>query len=548
MHSLARWREKVTCFFESKRNFYIVLFAAMLLKNFPFGFRYFRFADDYIQFRGYFFGYESLWRDVFVHHELYGYRPLAGLTDVFIISRFWDNLAIVLLAIVILHFVTIYLLGKLFERSNIIWGRAAAVFFALYPTLTESAYWISASSRIVTSAFFAVAAAFAIVKFIYKEGRHWIWFTAAMLSGLLAQGFYEQGIVFAFVLTLGVLIIYRKAVKHKILFAWPFANLAVIATHYYIFRNTGLLGRRANVVQQSLFQQIPEIAGRIGRTFVMEQMPTIGNTLRLGIRQLFTEHLVLTIFVAIFALLLSLFIVFEKSGNAEYHGSIGADKRTARSLLAAFILTVCTLMIYFFLANPWIWVRNFFFAVIGLAIFVEIGLRCIRQNKNKLIATGLKIGKTAVVFFACFVFFCGFILEVNSLRLVEKYDNIIVSNLVKEVGRLELAEEVEIVWFFGPRWTYARKINPRITSQLRINWALNGHFTVVSDGNRNQRFIPVMAGGTSNVDFEHDILLGLDSSLNVRKLRFDGRYLIFTDTGTIFGSIDIEENGRFTPK
>jgi len=606
MPDFEKFREKAVAFFVSRRAFYLLLLAAMLLKSFPFGFRYFLFADDFNQYGAYALRHGDIWNNVLIHFGLYGYRPLAGLLDVYIISRLWDHLEFVLLGMTLLHFASVILLDRIFEKSNIVWGRAASVFFALYPTLTESAYWISASSRIVTSAFFSIMAAFSILKFIRKEGNYCIWFAVAMVCGLLAQGFYEQGIIFAFTLLTGLLVIHRKEVKNKVLFIWPFMNIAIIGAYYYIFRDVGLLSKRVEPAAQGFFKNIPVVAERIARTFVLEQWPTISNTLRWGIGRLFTEHPVLTASVAVLSLLLALHIGVEKAeggdgiskpisgaGGATPEGGDGAakpkssvgiskpkggairdktgvgtsaakpkssaggpkpkssaggdkpdkNKKTAYSLLAGIVLTVCTLSVFFVLPGTWVWVRNFFFSVTGLGILVGTAARCIKWDRNRIIGIGVKTTKTIAAAVITFVFFCGFILEVNSLRLVEKYDDIIVRNLIAEVEHMELEDTTETVWFFGPGWNYSEVINHRITSQVRIDWAVNGHYTVLSGGNRKQWISPVMAGATADPDFEKDALVGLDSELDVRELFYSANSLFFADTGEVFGSLEPGENG-----
>ena len=539
-----RWKEKFISFFENKRNFYIVLLAAMLLKNFPFGFRYFLFADDYNQYGVYALWKENLWHNVITRYSLYGYRPLAGITDVYFISRLWGNLEFVLLIFVLLHFLTIYLLDSVFERSDITWGRAAAIFFGFFPAMTESAYWISASSRIVTSAFFGASAVFAILEFIYKEGRYRVWLAAAMICGLLAQGFYEQGAIFAFTLMIIILIVHRKAIRNKLIFAWPFINLAIIGAYYYIFRDVGLFSSRAEIAENSFFANIPLMINRIVTVFIKEQGPTVINSLRWGIGRLFAEHLPLAIIVAVFSVLLGFFICFDKLEIYREKEQNGFGKKAAYSLLAGIILTICTLSLFFILDGAWVWVRNFFYAIIGLGILVEIAVLLIRINRHKALGLGVKAVKTAFAVIAVFVFFCGFILEVESLRLVEKYDDLIVSNLVAKVERMKL-KDVKTIWLFGTQWSYAAQINPRITSQVRVDWALNGHYTVTSGNRREQWIVPVMAGAAAKPDFESDVLLGLDSELNIRELKYDGYNLLFADTGAIFGSIDPEENARF---
>lgn len=520
--------KKLVSFFERDRNFYIVFLLAMLVKSLPFGFQYFPFSDDFTAYGVYTLYAGNLWSDVMVHYALYGLRPLAGIFDVYVISRFWPNLSLVLLLITILRFVTIVLLDRIFAKSGLIWGRVAAVFFAFFPALTESAYWLSASARIVPAAFFCTLAAFAMLKFIYQEGRYHLWFALALLSGILAQGFYEQGIIFAFVFTFGLLILHRKALPHKALFAWPFVNLGIIATHHVIFRNVGHLAHRT-AVADNLFAQIPLVADRILTTFIREQMPTIVNTFRWGFGLLVREHLFLTVLVLVFSLLLALFVVFDRRAVLE------SGRKTARSLLTGLVLTLCTLTIFFLLAESWVWVRNFFFVILGLAIFAEIAARAIR-----LTHVAITVGKGAAAFLAIAIFFSGFVLEVDSLRSVAHYDRQIMYRFIDEVEQLDEDMEVERVWLFGLQWTYAPTINPRITSQIRLDWAIDGYYLALTQTQSRDRpfwIIPVMVGQEIGVDFAQDVLFGLDADLAAHRLVFEEGVFHFQNSGQVFGRI-----------
>ena len=533
---------RFNAFFERGTNFYIVLLLAMLVRSFPFGFYYFPFSDDFNAYGVYSLYHENLWSNVVIPYVLYGFRPLAGLLDAYVVSRFWPNLAVVLLAITLLQFATIVLLDKVLTRCGIVWGRAAAVFFAFFPTLTESVYWISASARIVTSAFFALLAGYAILKFIHREGRYRLWLAVALCAGLLAQGFYEQGIVFAFVVTFGVLVLHWRAVRPRALFVWPFVNLAIIGTHYVFFREVSQLGPRAQAAD-NIFAQIPLVADRIFTTFVREQGPTILNTFRWGFGQMFTEYLPLTMLVLLFSALLALFVVFER------HEPPLSRRAAGRSALAGLALAGSTLMIFFVLAESWVWVRNFFFTVIGIAVFVELVARVVRSTRLRV-----TVGKAVAAFLAIFLFFSGFVLEIDSIRRVERYDRQIVAHLIDEVARLRPGDEVDRVWLFGVQWVYGPTINQRITSQVRLDWALDGYYLALTGTRAEQRawwLRPVMDGQDTDIDFTHDILLGLDLGadgqrplLRVRELRFEDGALVFADTGEVFGLID--QDGIFT--
>jgi len=529
---------KVSSFFESNRNFYLILFAAMLVRSFPFGFVYFTFSDDHNAYGIFALFQENLWHDVVLRYELFGFRPLAGLTDAYIISRFWDNMAFVLLAVTALQFATILLLDSVFAKSGIMWGRAAAVFFAFFPALTESAYWINASSRIVTSAFFAALACFAVLKFIYKEAGHLFWLAVALLSGILAQGFYEQGAIFAFTLTFGILILHRKAIEHKVLFIWPFINLSMIITHYYIFRNVGYLSDRAEIAGADGLSLIPTIIARIGRAFVLEQAPTVINALRWGIAGLIADHLPLMIVIVLLSFVLACFAVVD--GTLKRDASISV----VWSIIAGLTLSLSTLSIFFILADAWIWVRNFYYTVIGLAILVQMAVNVLFYYRSNRAVMALKY---TFAFAVVFVFISSFILEVDSLRKTDYYDRLIVSNMINEIDRLGTRND-QTVWLFGLRWNYERKINPRIVSSIREDWAINGHFGAATHRKAHERpwIVPVMNDQMTDIDFSDDVLLGLDIYFNVSALYFDGNYLVFVESGEVFGILDLADSGRFT--
>jgi len=521
--------------FKSKTNFYIALLLAMLFTNFPFGFRYFTFSDDYNSYGIFSLYRTNIWQDIMVRFTFYGMRPLAGLTDAYIIAWFWGNMHFVLITIVLMRFFAILLLGNILERGGIVWGRAAAVFFAFFPGITESVYWISASSRIVTSAFLAILAAYAILKFIYREGRWKHWLILAIVCGLLAQGYYEQGIIFAFVIILGTLVIHRKAIRNKLIYLWPFINLAIIGTYYYIMRDVGHLGHRTEFTDQNVFYQIYIVTMRVGNVFLNDQLRTAGHTMSWGISSMLSEHLLIATMTLLLAAVLAFFIVFDKKTDASE-----LKAKLSLSIAAGIMLFICTFGIFFLLDQAWVWARNTFFSLIGLAIFTEIIIQALRFDWHKIVGPVIKgiaaFGVVAILLFS-------FILEVQGLKRVERNDSLIVRNLVERVNEIGIMPD-ETVWFLGLRWNYEPKINPRITSQVRIDWALLGHYHVVYGSDIHPYLFPVMSGDEVNIS-ENDFILGLDGDLNVRKLLLQDEYLFFSDTGEVFGRIS---SGRFYNK
>lgn len=514
---------------KNKTAFYAVLLLAMLVQTFPFGFRYFPFADDYFALGTFSLlrsnSWLNIWQDIVVNFQLFGFRPLAGILEAYFFSAFWPNMAIPLLLITVLRLLTLYLFGEIMEKSGIIWGRGAVVFFAFFPTMTESAYWLSASVRIVTSGFLGVLAAYSMLRFLCDEGkygRNKPWLPIAFVSGLAAQGFYEQGIIFTFLVTMGVLVLHHKRVPFFALFLWPVANLFVIGVHYFIFRDVGWLGPRAEV-ELNFIRHFPIILERMARTFFLEQVHTIVNTLRWGLAFLFTEHPALIIVVAALSALLAIFVVYNRKTYLE-------TRTYVLTVIAAFVLIMGPMSLFFVLPGSWIWVRNFYFSMIGLAVLVGIFAQFGHAVKG------------LVVFVAVFLFFSGYIMEVESIRRAGYYDSLIVGRLVDKLENTEVAGDE--VWLFGMRWNYAPKINPRIASQLWIDWAADIHYGYVHASrhgfSQHYRFIPVMDGQRVYMGFADSLMLGLDGDLQVRLLHFDGGDLIFSDSGEVFGSVDSE--------
>jgi len=508
--------------FASRRNFYILLFAGMVLRTFPFGFTYFPILDDPNAY-GIFSIHPlpELWRHVVLHYYLYAFRPLAGLVDAYIYSRFWGNMQWVLLFIMTLQFSTIFLLDEIARISKIGWGRAAAVFFVFFPASTESAYWINASSRIVMSVFLAALAGYALLRYLnrqrWQSGRGWL---GLMLgAGLAAQGFYEQGIIFTFVFLMGLLFLHREQVRKFWLWLWPMANVGIIGIHYLIFRNHGHLAERTGLAGG--ISHFPETAARIGRTFIREQFPTITNGLDWGFAELGAGRLII---IAIFAILLTLFVIYDKP----------PDFDIGRTIAAGVILIAAPLSIFFILADGWIWVRNFYFSLIGLGILVNIiyGF-LIQQNSITKVAGGLICG------IMVFLFAGGFVLEVQSYGRVAEKDGIIIHKLAQELARQDTDDRE--VWFFGLRWTYAPTINDRITSPLRLDWALNGHLGAYTRQRERPWIIPVMNGQPAPIN-PGDLLFGLSQDpetgeLFVKNLIYYNGILVIYDNALNFGRI-----------
>ena len=143
-----------------------------------------------------------------------------------------------------------------------------------------------------------------------------------------------------------------------------------------------------------------------------------------------------------------------------------------------------------------------------------------------------------------FISAASFVLEIDSIRRTSHYDSLIVERMTAEIGRHEIGN-IETIYFFGLRWVYADapKINPRIASHIRVDWAINGHFGAVAAQTARPWVVPIMNGDIVDLQTHQQLMLGLDENLNVRKLTYYNGLLFFADTNEIFGSI---RNDLFT--
>jgi hypothetical protein len=96
--------------------------------------------------------YQNPISDVILRIGLLSSRPFAGIFDVFVWAKFWDNLSIAMLILTAMYGVACYLFYRILNKY-VRCGFLFALLVGLAPFLSEGTYWISASSRIVVSLF-----------------------------------------------------------------------------------------------------------------------------------------------------------------------------------------------------------------------------------------------------------------------------------------------------------------------------------------------------------------------------------------------------------
>ena len=110
----------------------IMLFLVVALSVFRFsyfGFSYTPYLDDYTQYL-YYPSFENPWENILIGGAgILSTRPLAGIFDFFLWSRFNQNLGFVVLIMSVLYGLTGVIFYKAFKKLGI---RLGPIFFAVY--------------------------------------------------------------------------------------------------------------------------------------------------------------------------------------------------------------------------------------------------------------------------------------------------------------------------------------------------------------------------------------------------------------------------------
>jgi len=170
------------------------LYALALLRFSWQGLQYSPLLDDWIQYHNYARLMGGL-RGAVSQLGLLAARPVAGVLDVALWSRFWGRLfwAVALLAALFTLSAWCFtrLFGRLFGLSSLVFP----IVYLLIPVNFEATYWLSAATRVIPSLLIAALCGMQTHRAV-RRGRALL-LLPATLCCLLAACFYEQGFVLA---------------------------------------------------------------------------------------------------------------------------------------------------------------------------------------------------------------------------------------------------------------------------------------------------------------------------------------------------------------
>lgn len=499
-------RVKAASHGETGKNpiFWGVLLFAMLLKYGYYGFNYFPTVDDHNMY-----GIYSLIPplDALLGYEMYTTRPLAVLLDIFVISKFWGNLWIILLTFTLLHFISSILIYKVFKKNNVKTGAVLTVIFSLMPLGNDATYWIAASSRIVTGLFFAVLSFFLYMRYIEKsdkkESHICLYIAGFAVTNLISLGFYEQVIAFSFVGILLLMLANFKRQKNKWICVIPFINIAIIGSYYLKFSSSGNMASRGLLLSSEYTRHTINVFKKIRELMTVAPGSQIKHGIINGTELLLADRAVLyTLLVILVSVALGVFYAREKAADSW--------KAIAVKFVIGLFLIVLPFAPFFALQTLWIVYRNAFISIIGIGLVVESLAGALFSKWNLKVFRGVAAGV------AVFVFIIGNVAEVSDYRNISLIDHEIAMNLSKALEEAEGQDwsNYEVI-VFNTKPIYITPTSKHFSNITAVDWALTGAMRSIHRRPEKLNMLTPVAAGQkallSRDQLDQCILIGMDS-------------------------------------
>ncbi|MEA4896252.1 MAG: hypothetical protein VB064_13480 [Oscillospiraceae bacterium] len=342
---------------------FFIIFGLIFVRYCYYGFNYFYQLDDYIQYHNYTAYYDDKWA-LINNLGMLSARPLAGIFDLFIWSRFYGCMILAVGIISAMYAASTILLHTVFSK-RFGTGYLFFIVYALLPMGFEGSYWVSASSRIVVGMFFAALSFYCFDKWCGEGGKRELVLFAVMQFAAFC--FYEQIVFYSGALTLVIMLLNVKG-SGRSRAAWGFFMFANAALYAVITKlmPAGVYGERAELflpwqdgykseVFTPLLLQLKEV-------FVGGSAAMLGGGLLRGFKLLISEPNALYV-LAVPALCFAFYSVVKKSHRENI--SFFAE------LFSGILLAAAPIVLFFFLKAPWFGLRNAVTSFCGLGLILD---------------------------------------------------------------------------------------------------------------------------------------------------------------------------------
>lgn len=520
-----------------KKNFYWVAFLSIMLIKYGFyNFRYYPVIDDWIQY-GCFSLIKEIFKEIIIGTGTYTTRPLASLSDPYIWAQFWGNMWITFLIITLLHFVSGYLLYKVFEYNKLNVGLIFLIIFGLLPLGTEATYWISASSRLVAGIFFMALSLYLLSLLIHKNYKNYknrIILVLFFITNLTSLGYYESIIVLSVFGSILMILLNWKLLKNKWIVIIPFINFSIIGLYYRLFDHVEQATSRVQYVKSDYFEHFAHVFDKITDVWGRAHIPLYTRGLIRGINELLNNGAYFYLFLIFLFTGIAAFLAFKEKDEADIKNHI------IKIVLGGALFWV-PYSINFILENVWISNRNAFTSFIGLGLIVEGAIYIVISHRLRKYIKGLVIAVLVPVFIIINIS------EITDYKNVSETDKLICTNIVNAAQGTGFWEGKTNAILFNTFPVYVEQnmyYHEHINNVTVSDWALTGCVMAVSR-NRNVRNISPVAN-EQIFSLDDDItsldLFGMDSSMDVFPLSAEeinnDIIVLKRNDGKIFGFVE----------
>ena len=428
------------------------------------GFRYAPLLDDYIQYYNYANLMGSLGEAVKTL-GLFATRPIAGLLDIVLWSKFYNCLFAAVILIALMYGVSAIIFKRLFEAGSFFY-----VVYLLFPLNIEGTYWLSAATRIVPSLVLAGLAG------TYAKNKKPL---LAALCCFLAAGFYEQG----FVLAAGLVVWYGVSIGKPSYIALPPVCFAAYSALTGLAGTSALYGNRAQyVMPKEVWSEVTSQIGAILKGGAVITVKGAARGLSSGIWALLAA-----------VICLALVRVFHTDG-----------KSRKNMIVLGLLFAIGPMVPFFIIANPWVSMRAAACCIPGIALAADS-------------AVGSKRA-VSIVFAA--VFLLATASELADYKTVATHDAAVLNALSKATAGIGRGVNVGV---YGLEPYILKEQNyvwhEHIHGVTESRWALTGGLRAVS----NSMDVPTVTPLAENIypDYanleQYDILFRITDDMTVIK-------------------------------
>lgn len=476
---------------------YTILFLLVMAKYMLFGFRYFPILDDFIQYDGYKL-YNDL-RYVYFGIGTIATRQAASLLD----PAFWGVLpkGFSLFLITVLHYFSAVFFERALKKFDINLSYIFFVIFLLIPIGFESFYWLSASTRIVCGLFFAIVGFYFLATYIKSKKAKFL--ALFWTFSFISCGFYEASLVFSFVTSYFLMLVFSKEIKRKWIFIIPIVNTVAMAGIYAGLSGVGAMGSRASAFSietlltgekiTEFFVQLKEI---ITSGFFTLSIRAFG----VGLGEMFCGKATYALlFFAIVAVASAFLFIKEKNTKKS------KEAYPAFALVFALVLIIAPLLVNFLSEEMWLTYRSIGFSIVGLALFCD---RIFVYLKSRRLC--------AWVSFFLAVFFCvGSVGEHSLYKEVSEKDvalcKMIYENTDESVRRGEKEAICVLPYEIKQDGVFYKD---HIKSVFSSDWALTGAVRAVGENIKIKKVTPIVCGETFSK--ENVYVIYFDENLQIK--------------------------------